>query len=32
MSVDNTGESTLVLYVTISPLPTSEKYTMDADI
>ncbi len=32
MSVDNTGESTLVLYVTISPLPPSEKYTTDADI
>ncbi|MFW6287728.1 MAG: cupin domain-containing protein [bacterium] len=32
MSVNNTGEETLVLYVTISPLPPSEKYTVDADI
>ena len=32
MSVDNTGDKTLILYVTISPLPPSEKYTVDADI
>ncbi|MFW5976397.1 MAG: cupin domain-containing protein [Bacillota bacterium] len=32
MSVDNTGEKTLVLYVTISPLPPSEKYRVDADL
>lgn len=32
MSVDNTGANKLVLYVTISPLPPSEKYTVDVDI
>ncbi|MFW6006882.1 MAG: cupin domain-containing protein [Bacillota bacterium] len=32
MSVDNTGKETLVLYVTISPLPPEEKYRVDADI
>lgn len=32
MSVNNTGQETLALYVTISPLPPSEKYTVDADI
>ncbi|MFW6389989.1 MAG: cupin domain-containing protein, partial [Halanaerobiales bacterium] len=31
MSVDNIGSTTLVLYVTISPLPPSEKYTENAD-
>lgn len=32
MSVDNTGNKTLVLYVTISPNPPSEKYSVDADM
>ncbi|MFW5787961.1 MAG: cupin domain-containing protein [Halanaerobiales bacterium] len=32
MSVDNTGQDTLVLYVTISPLPPAEKFAVDADI
>lgn len=32
MSVDNTGQDTLVLYVTISPLPPAEKYRVDADL
>lgn len=32
MVVNNNGENTLVLYVTISPLPPSEDYTVDADI
>lgn len=31
LSVDNTGENTLSLYVSISPLPTSEKYSVDVD-
>ncbi len=32
MSVDNNGDNTLVLYVTISPLPPSDKYTVDVDM
>lgn len=32
MSVDNVGETTLNLYVTISPLPPNEGYSKDADI
>ncbi|MFW6238981.1 MAG: cupin domain-containing protein [Halanaerobiales bacterium] len=32
MSVDSTGEETLVLYVTISPLPPEERYAVDADL
>lgn len=32
MSVDNTGEETLALYVTISPAPPSDQYSRDADI
>lgn len=32
MSVDNTGQNTLALYVTISPLPPSENYTIDVDL
>lgn len=31
MSVDNTGDKTLVLYVTISPLPPEDRYAKDAD-
>lgn len=31
MSVDNTGSETLALYVTISPLPLSENYSVNAD-
>ncbi len=31
MSVDNTGGENLVLYVTISPLPSDEKYARNAD-
>lgn len=31
MSVDNTGNKNLVLYVTISPLPPDEKYAKEAD-
>ncbi len=32
MSVDNTGNKTLVLYVNISPLPPAERYSVDADL
>jgi quercetin dioxygenase-like cupin family protein len=32
MSVYNTGEQTLVLYVTISPNPPAEGYSVDADL
>ena len=32
MSVDNTGEEDLVLYVSISPQPQSERYSKDADL
>lgn len=32
MSVDNAGEETLVLYVTISPAPPSEGYAKDVDM
>jgi quercetin dioxygenase-like cupin family protein len=31
MSVDNTGNENLVLYVTISPLPPDDKYAKEAD-
>ncbi|MEJ6950003.1 cupin domain-containing protein [Natronospora cellulosivora (SeqCode)] len=31
MSVDNTGDKTLSLYVSISPIPPSDKYTVDVD-
>lgn len=32
MSVDNIGNNTLILYVTISPLPPEERYSVDADL
>lgn len=32
MMVNNNGPKTLVLYVTISPLPPSEDYRVDVDI
>ncbi|ACB84556.1 cupin domain-containing protein [Natranaerobius thermophilus] len=32
MSVDNLGEKTLVLYVTISPAPSDDKFTTDVDL
>ena len=32
ISVDNTGQNTLVLYVTISPIPPSEDYSIDVDL
>lgn len=32
MSIQNSGEDDLVLYVTISPLPPSEQYAIDADL
>lgn len=32
MSVDNIGSETLVLYVSISPAPPSEKYAVDVDL
>lgn len=32
MSVDNVGSETLVLYVSISPAPPSEKYAVDVDL
>ncbi|MDW7650491.1 MAG: cupin [Bacillota bacterium] len=32
MSVDNTGAETLVLYVSISPLPPAEGYSVDVDL
>lgn len=32
MSVDNAGEETLVLYVSISPLPPAEGYSVDVDL
>ncbi|ADI74306.1 conserved hypothetical protein [Methanohalobium evestigatum Z-7303] len=32
MSVDNTGQNVLILYVTISPQPPSENYLVDADL
>lgn len=32
MSVDNTGDKTLVLYVTISPLPPEDRYAKNADL
>ena len=31
MSVNNTGSENLVLYVTISPLPSDEKYAQNAN-
>jgi len=31
MSIQNTGDDTLILYVTISPAPPSEKYALDVD-
>lgn len=32
MSVENNGDETLTLYVTISPAPPSEKYAIDVDM
>jgi hypothetical protein len=32
MEVHNTGGENLVLYVTISPLPSDEKYAQNADL
>jgi len=32
MRVNNTGQEILELYVTISPTPPSEKYTVDANL
>lgn len=32
MSVDNTGQQTAVLYVTISPAPPSDRYAVDVDL
>lgn len=32
MSVDNTGEEILELYVTISPKPLSDRYSQNADL
>ena len=32
MSIDNTGDDHLVLYVTISPAPPEEKFAVDVDL
>jgi quercetin dioxygenase-like cupin family protein len=32
MSIDNTADETLILYVSISPAPPSEQYSKDVDI
>ncbi len=32
MSINNSGEDSLILYVTISPAPPSEQYALDADL
>ncbi|EEG76811.1 cupin domain-containing protein [Dethiobacter alkaliphilus] len=32
MSVDNVGEETLALYVSISPAPPNDQYTKDANL
>lgn len=32
LGLQNTGDSTLTVYVTLSPLPPSEAYYVDADI